>query len=198
MRDRAVESVVKVGGGLLALPGALDRVTAALSAERETGRIVVVPGGGPFADVVREVCRDTATGDDAAHWMAILAMNQFAHLLASRIDGARIAERQSEVHAALADRRLPVLAPYHWLRTCDPLPHAWEVTSDSIAAWVAGQLGARRVILVKPAAMSRAEAVDAHFARALPAGVEATVLPAAEIGRLGALLHGGDRALPVR
>ena len=31
----------------------------------------------------------------------------------------------------------------------DALPASWEVTSDSIAAWVAAQIGAERLVLVK-------------------------------------------------
>ena len=45
---------------------------------------------------------------------------------------------------------VPVLAPYAWLRRADSLPHSWQVTSDSIAAWIARALGARRLVLVKP------------------------------------------------
>jgi aspartokinase-like uncharacterized kinase len=33
----------------------------------------------------------------------------------------------------------------------DDLPASWDVTSDSIAAWVAGQVGAGRLVLVKEA-----------------------------------------------
>ena len=46
-------------------------------------------------------------------------------------------------HAAAG--RVPVLAPSAWLRAADPLPHSWDVTSDSIAAWIAGQAGALRL-----------------------------------------------------
>ena len=31
----------------------------------------------------------------------------------------------------------------------DELPASWAVTSDSIAAWVAGKVGAGRLVLVK-------------------------------------------------
>ena len=64
-------------------------------------------------------------------------------------------------------RRLPVLAPSRWLRDADPLPHSWDVTSDSIAAWVAGEVGARRLVLVKPPGAGD-QAVDPYFHRALP------------------------------
>jgi aspartokinase-like uncharacterized kinase len=68
------------------------------------------------------------------------------------------------VSTALASRRIPVLAPYAWLRRADPLPHSWEVTSDSIAAWIARAIGASRLVLVKPpGAESRPDIVDGYF-----------------------------------
>jgi aspartokinase-like uncharacterized kinase len=110
-----------------------------------------------------------ALGDDAAHWMAVLAMDQYAHLLAARIRGARIVEHGEDGGG------VPILAPYRWLREMDPLPHSWDVTSDSIAAWTARAVGARRLILVKPASAPLAELTDGYFARALPAGVSVSV-----------------------
>ena len=54
------------------------------------------------------------------------------------------------VHLALKAGSVPVLAPLRWLRNADPLPHSWDVTSDSIAAWMAGEFGAADLLLVKP------------------------------------------------
>ena len=80
---------------------------------------------------------------------------------------------------------MPVLQPSRWLREADPLPHSWDVTSDSIAAWIAGQLGARQLILVKPPGVDRPErAVDSYFAHALPTGIELTIVPADRISDL--------------
>jgi aspartokinase-like uncharacterized kinase len=91
-----MDTVIKVGGGLLSQPGALDRIATALTAVGRHHRILVVPGGGPFADVVRDIDRCAGLSADAAHWMAILAMEQFAHLLASKIAGAVLVERPRE------------------------------------------------------------------------------------------------------
>src|SRR5256886_10531167 len=74
-----------------------------------------------------------------------------SHVLAARLPGAVLVEQQAEIAAARQAGRLPVLAPYRWVRAADPLPHTWEITSDSIAAWLAGMLGARRIVLIKPA-----------------------------------------------
>ena len=184
-------TLVKVGGGLLGKAGAFDLVIEALTAFRPGRRIVVLPGGGPFADAVRQMFRRVKIGEDAAHWMAVLGMDQYAHALAARAPGAALVEQPAEIRAALDAGRLPVLAPYRWLKVADPLPHSWEVTSDSIAAWFAGALGARRVVLIKPAAGATGKLVDPAFVRTLPPGVEHLVVTADDLGQLDVALDEG-------
>ncbi|HEX4600308.1 MAG TPA: hypothetical protein VH116_02850 [Gemmatimonadales bacterium] len=189
---RGVHTVVKVGGGLLGKAGAFDLVIEALTAFRPGRRLVVVPGGGPFADAVRQMFRRVKIGEDAAHWMAVLGMDQYAHALAARAPGAVLVEQPEEIGPALAAGALPVLAPYRWLKAADPLPHGWDITSDSIAAWVAGALGARRIVLIKPAAGKESALVDPAFLRTLPPGVEHLVVTADDLGHLEiALAEGG-------
>src|SRR2546425_4432024 len=55
-------------------------------------------------------------------------MDQYAHALAARLPDAALVDGDGGISAAVQARRLPVLAPYHWLRAADPLPHSWEVT----------------------------------------------------------------------
>jgi len=191
---QVVHTVVKVGGGLLSKAGAFDLVTEALTAFSPRRRLVIVPGGGPFADAVRTMFRRIKIGDDAAHWMAVLGMDQYAHVLTSRLPGAVLVEQQAEVAAARQAGRLPVLAPYRWVRAADPLPHTWEITSDSIAAWIAGMLGARRIVLIKPAGGDPRKLVDPLFIRTLPPAVEHFIITADDLGQLDvALDEGRDR-----
>src|SRR5439155_581228 len=82
---------------------------------------------------------------------------------AARLPHAALVDGEGGIAAALQADRLPVLAPFRWLRAADPLPHSWEVTSDSIAAWLAGQLHARRVVLIKPAPADARTLVDSSF-----------------------------------
>jgi 5-(aminomethyl)-3-furanmethanol phosphate kinase len=167
--------VVKVGGGLLAFPGALDHVCEVLG-RISTGRsTVIVPGGGPFADAVREFERRFGLTADAGHWMALLGMDQYAHVLGERIPGAELVEDAGGIGAALRRGRLAVLAPYRWLRSADVLPHSWEATGDSVAAFVAGALDASRLILVKPAD-DLVEPVDRAFAAVVPAGLPVSIV----------------------
>jgi (4-(4-[2-(gamma-L-glutamylamino)ethyl]phenoxymethyl)furan-2-yl)methanamine synthase len=166
-----VDLVVKIGGGLLAQTECFGAVLSALADAARERRVLVVPGGGPFADAVRAVDRRLRLSDDTAHWMAVLAMDQYAHLIAARLAGGTLVANSRDMRMALDAGRVPVLAPSHWLREADPLPHSWDVTSDSIAAWVAGAVGARRLVLVKPSGAAGADLIDPYFSRALPEGV---------------------------
>jgi aspartokinase-like uncharacterized kinase len=189
----SVDVVVKVGGGLLSDPNYLDSVLSAVGAAARDHRLLVVPGGGPFADTVRRLDQQLSISDDAAHWMAILGMDQYAFLIASRLDGAVITQSPNEIALALNRGEIPVLAPSHWVRTADPLPHVWDVTSDSIAAWVAGCAGATQLVLIKPpgarAWKPSPNLVDAYFARALPAQVRVSVVAADQIDTLQSALR---------
>ena len=96
-----VETVVKLGGGVLAHAAHFDAALAAIGAAARDCRLLVVPGGGPFADAVREVDRRVGLSDDAAHWMAVLAMDQYAHLVAARLAGSVLVTKRHEIGAAL-------------------------------------------------------------------------------------------------
>src|SRR5262249_43818424 len=159
-------------------------------------RLLVVPGGGPFADVVRDVDRRLHLPDDASHWMAVLAMDQYAHLIAARIRRGLVVAEARGIVAALEARRLPVLAPSRWLRETDPLPHNWDVTSDSIAAWVAEALAARRLVLIKPPGMKAdglrsadRGVVDRYFMHALSPSIDATIVAADDVSALQSALR---------
>jgi aspartokinase-like uncharacterized kinase len=146
-------TVVKVGGGLVreAGDGALRRLCRAIGDAGAQHPLLVVPGGGEFADTVREHDGRFALRSATAHRMAILAMDQFGSLLSDLIPGSLACTDLPAARAAAAGRSTPVLLPAALLAE-DPLPASWAVTSDSIAAWVAGAAYAARLVLIKPVA----------------------------------------------
>jgi len=156
-----VRVVVKVGGALLDAPDAWQWTIQELTRAPRDGSTLVVPGGGPFADAVRAVDRRLGLGDDAAHWAAVLGMDQYAHVLVDRVPCAALVD-DPDVHPP---GRLPVLAPYAWLRAHDTLPHSWDVTADSIAAAVAVAGNATRLVLLK-----LDTSTDPYFPIAAPLG----------------------------
>jgi 5-(aminomethyl)-3-furanmethanol phosphate kinase len=182
-----VDAVVKVGGSLLEFPTYFTATMSAIDAMRER-RILVVPGGGPFAELVRKVDSQYSLGDDTAHWMAVLAMDQYAHLIASRLGRSVLVRTASEIAAAIPDN-VPVLEPSCWLREADPLPHSWSVTGDSIAAWVARAIGARRLVLIKAPHAAGDLLVDDHFIDAISTDVTHASVTADRLDLLASALR---------
>jgi 5-(aminomethyl)-3-furanmethanol phosphate kinase len=155
--------VIKAGGALMRDPEAFGIAATRLGQLRRDARVVLVPGGGPFADAVRDADRKLGLGNDVAHWMAVMAMDQYAHVLGARIARGVVVRNPARIGAAHAAGRVPVLAPYRWLRRADPVSHSWDATSDSIAAWIAIALGAAHLVLLKPAAAALRDVTDAQF-----------------------------------
>ena len=113
------------------------------------GRVVIVPGGGPFADAVRTAQPAMGFDDRAAHRMGLLAMEQFGCALAGLRPSLRLAESAAAIRSALRFGEVPVWAPTRMVLEAKDVPASWDVTSDSLAAWLAGALGAKLLLLVK-------------------------------------------------
>jgi aspartokinase-like uncharacterized kinase len=121
--------------------------------------------------------------------MALLAMDQYGHVLVDRMPGAVLVDEPGSLLDCLRTGSVAVLAPSRWLRSADVLPRSWEVTSDSIAAFVAGAMDAARLILVKPAA-NMAEPVDPYFTSALPCGMQWSLLACDHLDDFAGMLSG--------
>ena len=206
------DALIKVGGSLYQHPG-LRASAAAWARLAARHRLLVLPGGGPFADQVRAAGAQVGLSDEAAHWMAILAIDQYGYLLADLAPRAAVTHDLNAAAAVCAAGRLAVLAPSTLLLQVDPLPHSWQVTADSIAAWLAGYVGCQRLALLKsiagvyraapqedsPAlleAISRRElagqdVVDPYFVEALPAECECWLIDGRQPQRLQELLERG-------
>jgi len=144
MRGRDL-TVIKLGGSHAFAPQLKDWIGAVAA---QAGRIVVVPGGGPFADAVRDAQTRMGFDDGAAHRMALLAMEQYGCALASGRREFSPADSYAAIGRALEVKQVPVWLPTRMVLAAD-IPASWEVTSDSLAAWLAAKLGARRLLLVK-------------------------------------------------
>ncbi len=121
-------TVMKIGGSLM---DSAEKILAEIPASPT----LIVPGGGIFADFVRIERID----DEAAHWKAIEAMEKYGRFLSTY--GYPV------THELKIPGEPTILLPKSVLQKEDPLPHTWDITSDSIAAWVAGVLKCRLVIV---------------------------------------------------
>jgi aspartokinase-like uncharacterized kinase len=154
--------IVKLGGSLAADPS-LAQWLSMLG--RHGGRVAIVPGGGPFAEHVRSVQAAWRLDDRVAHNMAILGMAQFTMLMQGLCETLVPADSIAAIAAAARGGRVPLWLPFDLLRSNADELTSWDVTSDSLAAWLANRLGAKRLVLVKSCAIP-AEASPAAWAEA--------------------------------
>ncbi len=141
-------TVVKVGGSLALCPMKLKRLCTKLSEASKEHKLILVPGGGEFADVVRKVDKRFKLSAEASHRMAVLGMDQYGFLLSDLTKDACIVSQLANVQKILNMNKLPIFLPSNHMINNDPLENSWDVTSDSIAAYIASQLCIRKVILV--------------------------------------------------
>jgi 5-(aminomethyl)-3-furanmethanol phosphate kinase len=156
--------VAKIGGSLHDSPN-LSQWIAAL--RRWPHRLTLVSGGGPFADAVRAAQPKLGYDDKTAHAMAVLAMEQYALALASLHDLA-LAATPEEMAAAHEAGRIALWRPSVMVSSAERVTPGWDVTSDSLAAWLARRLGASSLLMIK--------SVDVGADRALPDLVSAGVV----------------------
>jgi aspartokinase-like uncharacterized kinase len=190
--------VAKIGGSLHASPN-LARWIAAL--RRWPHRLTIVSGGGPFADAVRAAQPRLGFDEKTAHAMAVLAMEQYA-LALSQLYNLDLAATLEDIDAAHAQGRPALWRASAMVCAASDITPGWDVTSDSLAAWLARRSGASALLMIKSvdvgadsalASLVSAGVVDPAF----PAYVDGTPVVVAGPGALasaGALLAGG--ALP--
>jgi len=141
-------TVVKVGGSLALRSKKLKSLCAALSEVSKEHKLVLLPGGGEFADIVRKADKRFGLSAEASHHMAILGMDQYGFLLSDLTRDSCVVCQLENVQKVLDMNKLPIFLPSNLLLKEDPLENSWNVTSDSIAAHIASQLQVNRVILV--------------------------------------------------
>ena len=141
--------VLKLGGSLLS-NSALNQYLQ-LASQNGQGQVVIVPGGGVFADQVRSTQKQWQYDDRTAHYMAILAMQQMALLFQGLCADLVLINKVAAIRPALQQQQVVVWSPLATELDVAGVPASWEVTSDSLAAWLAIQLSAIQLVLVKSA-----------------------------------------------
>jgi 5-(aminomethyl)-3-furanmethanol phosphate kinase len=204
---RSVAPVVVKLGGSFAFSEQLRNWIEALAACG--GEVVIVPGGGPFADAVRLAQTRMGFDDRAAHQMALLAMEQYGRALASFNSALSPAASVSAIRQHLDADRVPVWMPSPMVLGADDVAQSWGVTSDSLAAWLAARIGAGRVFLVKHAKNTSSRAalkdliaagiVDEAFALYLKESAAAAFIlgPSDHEAAVSAIRSGATAGIPV-
>ena len=157
--------VVKIGGSLSHDPALREWLTRLW--EVGGGRVVIVPGGGDFADAVRQYQQEWHFDDLAAHNMCLLAMTQYAILMQGVLPELMLAANEDRIRRALREGLVAVWVPTGLMRDTPDSMTNWDTTSDSLAAWLSTMLNAERLVVVKSCPI----AADAQLETLAAAGV---------------------------
>jgi 5-(aminomethyl)-3-furanmethanol phosphate kinase len=141
-------AAIKVGGSLSRGVG-LQVLCGEISRLGKSQPLLVVPGGGDFAEQVRKADRRFGLDASTAHSMALLAMDQYGYILNQLIADSCLTADLDCARKSAESGRAAVLLPSAMVMKEDPLPHSWKVTSDSIAAWLAHRTRCPRLVLLK-------------------------------------------------
>jgi 5-(aminomethyl)-3-furanmethanol phosphate kinase len=163
--------VIKLGGSLAA-SGKLQQCLDKIEHSYQGKAIIIVPGGGVFADQVRLTQKQWQFDDRTAHLMALLAMQQMALLFKALKPNFTIATTTTELHKQMNQQNVVIWSPDVSELDKAGIGSSWDITSDSLAAWLAKTLGADGLILVKSVTIGadfdvlklmRQQIVDASF-----------------------------------
>lgn len=157
----ALPLVVKVGGSL-AETGRLKGVLAILSAA--TRPVVIVPGGGAFADKVRDLQNAIRFDDASAHRLAMLGMHQMAEVYFTMNERLAPADSLDGIARVLAVGLVPVWLPLQMCQGDRDIPSDWTITSDGLAARLAERMGGAPLVLLKSLSVAGTESA-AELAR---------------------------------
>ena len=145
--SRIAPLVLKLGGSLA--EGEHLRSWLKLAGDFGERAIVIVPGGGTFADAVRAAQKRLGFNEAAAHRMALLAMEQYAVAMSGIEPRVCMASSPITIERALIRNQAVVWRPSAMVRGRPEVAESWDVTSDSLACWLASELCAERLVLVK-------------------------------------------------
>ncbi len=154
--------VVKIGGSLFDYPDLAVAWDQWVSGESKMTTIIIA-GGGPYADLVRQWDKQFPLNEETAHWMCVTSMTITAVLLHQQLPRTRLIDDWQSLRAWVASgnqQEAAIFSVEPFLKTVEPslpgdlLPATWEVSSDSIAARVAEVLSAEELVLAKSASVS--------------------------------------------
>ncbi len=194
--DNSTRLVLKIGGSITRRAEVLLPILKMVARARRP--LVVVPGGGAFADAVREAQPRLGFSDRTAHRMAILALHQNALMMAEHAPALIKSESLCEIENALHEGQKLIWLPLRECETDAELPATWQATSDAIAARLALRLGGLPLVLLKsrspkgsrdPASLAAEELIDPVCANILEQhGLRFTIVEAGQTPVLANLL----------
>ena len=132
---------MKIGGSLFP-DYAID-----LADKLKNTESLIILGGGEFANLIRKYDEDINFSDETNHWTAIECMDIISKLVNDKVKSTKLAYSIDEANEISDKGFTPIFVVSEFLKTNDPFECSWDVTSDSIAAYVADIFDAKLLIV---------------------------------------------------
>ncbi|MBW9222289.1 hypothetical protein KKP97_04490 [Methanothermococcus sp. SCGC AD-155-C09] len=137
-------NIVKIGGSLTYFSEPLLNELKSFSNPKN--KIIIIPGGGKFANVVRELDNNVKMKDRTSHKLALLSMDMMG-IYFSELSDIETVNTLYDAKEILQKKDIVILLPSKIVLSTDELPNSWEVTSDSVAAYIAKLLKLNKLII---------------------------------------------------
>ena len=136
-----IKQVVKIGGSLFP-----DYAIELAKKLKNTDSLIIL-GGGEFANLIRKYDSTQSFSAEVTHYTAIDCMDIISKLVDDKVDSAKLAFSIDEIDKISDEGFTPIFVVSDFLKREDPFECSWDVTSDSIAAYVAHLLNANLFIV---------------------------------------------------
>jgi len=145
-----ITTIFKIGGKILDNFADLNSTISQLKQlfeEKLIQKIIIIPGGGSFANFIRKIYKELKFTEEIAHWMGIISMNYNGLEISKKFPDLQVIEKYDKLKEIR--NTFCIFLPYEFLKENDKLPHSWDVTSDSIALYLTKELGLNECFLIK-------------------------------------------------
>ena len=136
-----IKQVVKIGGSLF------PKYAVELADKLKNTSSLIILGGGEFANLIRKYDGVMNFSDEVNHWQAIDCMDIIAKLVNDKVSSTRLAYSIEDAQKISDEGLTPIFVVSEFLKKEDPFECTWDVTSDSIAAYIAHLLNAKLLIV---------------------------------------------------
>jgi len=132
--------VIKIGGSWIKSSNLKKLILLTSSFFKE--KFVIVPGGGIFADSVREASKYNVS-ERTGHFLALKATEMFGHLIKSMNSNLHLTAKLDNF------REKNLWMPSKKLKNEIEFEKNWESTSDSVASWLYSNTASSGLIYIK-------------------------------------------------
>ncbi|TDS32332.1 hypothetical protein [Halanaerobium congolense] len=138
-------TVLKIGGSFInkEKQKELKQIIKALKMV-ENHKFIIATGGGKAADLVRSYDSNFQLKASSSHFAAIAAMELNSYLISDYFDDFSFFSTDFNFK-----KKINIFLPLAYYKQFDPLPHSWDVSSDSIALELGQRLRVNNFCLIK-------------------------------------------------